>query len=413
MTAPLRITVVEQDGSGGLIHYAYQLCDALAARSAEITLVTGRHYELAHLPHSFDVDASIRLWPAIEDAAGSPNRAVGRLAALGRRGRRVVRALRYAWAWELLTRSLLRRRPDVVLFSVIRFPFQAFWLRRLHRRGIPMAQICHEFEPRESRFGAVRRLTWRWARRVYPCFSAVFLHGEANRDRFGELFPGVPRHRTHVIPHGDESMFLELDDPGGDLRARYGIGADRPVALFFGGIRPSKGVDDLIRAFATVRREIEASLLVVGHPAGVNPDDLTALAADLGVGADVVVDPHYLPMAEIGPLVRSATAVVLPYRSATASGVLQVAYAFARPVVVTDTGALADAVEDGATGLVVPAGDHDAMARALVKILSDPAEAALMGRRGREWSEAAFGWDTVAERVLGVLAALDPGGECS
>ena len=74
-----------------------------------MTLVTGRHYELAALPHPFVVDPSIDLWPAIEQPDGRRDGS-GPLRAAGRKLRRAARAVRYAWAWERLTRRLLRQR---------------------------------------------------------------------------------------------------------------------------------------------------------------------------------------------------------------------------------------------------------------------------------------------------------------
>jgi glycosyltransferase involved in cell wall biosynthesis len=396
---PLRIWVVEPDAAGGLIHYAYQLCGALADAGAEVTLVTGADYELAGLPHRFALRAEMKLWPPIEDEPPPPSAALRAGRSVARRLRRARRAVRLAAAWERLTRRVLAERPDAVLIGNIRFPFQALWTARMDRRGVPLLQICHEFEPRESRLRPVAALNRRWSRALYTTFGVIFLHGEANRSRFREIYPHVPAERLRLIPHGDESMFLD-EDAGGDLAARYGLPGDRPVALFFGGIRPSKGVTDLIEAFAMARRETEAILLVVGHPTGVDPEDLRRRARDHGIAADVIVDDHYLPMKEVGPLMRTATVLVLPYRSATASGALQVAYTFERPVIATSTGGLPDAVVDGETGLLVPPADPPALARALVKMLGDPAEAALMGRQGRELAETRFGWRAIAAVVL-------------
>lgn len=405
----LRLSVVEPDGSGGLIHYAYQLSEALAGAGHQVRLITGRHYELSALPHRFTAEPILGLWPAIEPAAATGARPVRIAAEVRRKLRRAWRAVRYAWAWEQLTRLLLRRRPDVVILSVVRFPIQAFWLRRMQRGGLVLAQICHEFERRESRHGPIRLLTRRWDRAAYACFAAIFLHGEANRRRFLELHP-VAAQRTHVIPHGDESFFLGLEDPGGDLRGRYGIPSGRPVALFFGGLRPSKGIDDLIDAFAAARREVDASLVVAGQPAGVDPAALERRVRRHDLAGDVVIDAGYLPLGDVGPLLRTATVVVLPYRSATASGVLQTAYAFGRPVIVTDVGGLPDAVEEGGSGLIVPPADPDALARALVKLLSDPAEAESMGRRGRDLARRSYGWAGIALTVSDVCRRI-AGGE--
>jgi glycosyltransferase involved in cell wall biosynthesis len=398
----MRVFVVETDGAGGMIHYAYQLCTALAGGGAEVTLVTSRHYELSHLPHSFTVAPILRLWPNIEPPPAPAGRGRLALRRLGHKARRGRRALRLAVEWARLTRYLLAERPDVVQFAIIRFPFLEFFLRRLRRGGLALAQVCHEYEFRESRHALIRRLSARWARRVYPSFSAIFLHGEADRDRFLSLYP-VDRERTHLIAHGNEFLFPRLMDPGGDLRERYHLPAGRPVALFFGGLRPSKGIPDLLEAFALARAEVEASLVIAGYPAyGVDAAGLEAEARRLGIADSVIVDARYLALEEIGPLLRTATVAVLPYRSATASGALQVAYAFGRPVVATSVGGLPDAVDDGVTGLLVPPADPPALARALVKLLSDPDEALRMGAAGRAAAEVRYSWDPIAAAILGV-----------
>ena len=392
-----RIVVVEPDGVGGMIHYAYQMCTALAAEGADVTLFTATSYELAALPHNFTVVPMMRLWPPIELRAHH-SKASAVAATVGRKIRRLSRGVRYAREWGRLTRRILAERPDVAQFAVIRFPFQAIYLRRLHRAGITLAQVCHEFEPREAG-SLTRSLNRALSMGVYRRFDIIFLHAQENADRFLDHFsvdPSVIR----LIPHGNEGMFLEATDPGGDLRQRYSIPEGVPVVLFFGGIRPSKGVPDLITAFAMARCEIDARLVIAGPAVGVEPDELKDLAAHLGVATDVTIDDRYLPIAEIGPLIRTSTVVALPYRSATASGVLQVAYAFARPVVATAVGALATDVLHGETGLLVPPSDPEAMAGALIKLLADQTEATHMGSRARDLAMTTYAWAPIALSVL-------------
>jgi glycosyltransferase involved in cell wall biosynthesis len=394
-----RIVVVESDGAGGMIHYAHQLCAGLSGAGAQVTLITSTAYELAGLPHEFEVLPMMHLWPLIE-----PSRPTTRLGKVGTRlhhkVRRVWRGILFARAWNRVTNWILAEHPDVAQFGAIRFPFQAFYLRRLRRAGVAVTQVCHEFEPREV--GSLRRWVHRrLSTRVYRCFDVIFLHTRENADRFLDHFAVDPS-VIHIIPHGNEAMFLETSDAGGTMHRHYRIPSERPTILFFGGLRPSKGIPDLITAFSGVIAEIDAHLVVAGPPAGVDPDEFRRQAAQLGVEDRVIIDDRYLPLAEVGPLMRTATVVALPYRTATASGVLQVAYAYARPVVATAVGALATDVVDGDTGLIVPAGDSDAMARALLKILSDPVEANEMGQRAQQMAMSEFAWEPIADAMLGV-----------
>ncbi len=402
----MRIAVVEPDGAGGLAHYAFQISAALSAAGADVTLVTSPHWELEDLTRSFAVDQVIDVWPAVD----SPIRPgpTARFHRLWRRTRRVGRAVRYVRAWERLTRFLIRMQPDVVQFSIIQFPFQSFFLYRMRRSGLTLTQICHEFEPRETRFLSVQRINRVLSRSVYRTFEVMFFHGEASAERFRKLF-GEPPGEVRIIPFGNQTLIAEVADAGGDLRTRYGIPADRQVVLFFGGLRPSKGLPDLIDAFAVIRRTIEASLLIAGFPStDFDTDGLVARAHQNGIGDDVTVDARYLPLEDIGPLVRTGTVVVLPYRSATASGVLQMAYAFGRPVITTDVGDLPESVDEGETGFVVPAGDADELAGAITKVLSDPSGAARMGEAARQAAKDRFAWDPIAQEILDAYEGLSP-----
>lgn len=400
----MRIAVVESDSAGGLAHYAFQVCAALSSAGAEVTLVTSPGWELANLERSFAAEEVIRLWPAVETPI--PLGPTAPLHRLWRRTRRIGRALRYVWAWELLTRHLIKMRPDVVQFSVIQFPFQSFFLYRMRRAGLKLAQICHEFEPRDSRLKWLQPIDRPLSRSVFREFHVMFFHGEASAERFRKLF-GMPDADVRIIPHGNQSLIAEVADGGGDLRERYGIPPDRPVVLFFGGLRPSKGLPDLIDAFALVRQEIEASLLIVGFPTtDFDPERLFARARRRKVDDDVIIDGRYAPLEDVGPLVRTGAVVVLPYRTATASGVLQVAYAFGRPVVVTDVGDLPSSVEHGETGLVVPPEDPDQLARALVKMLSAPNDLERMGAAAQQAAEEKFSWDPIARQILDAYEGL-------
>ncbi len=392
----MRIFVVEQDGAGGLAHYAYQLCTSLSLAGADVTLVTGQHYELADLPHSFTVEPRIRLWKAVGTSLPA-----SRSASLGvravRKARRLLRGLRYIYEWARLTGFIIEQHPDVVQFSIIRFPFQAVFLRRLRRAGLTLTQICHEFEPRE-RSSFIRRASHRRNKAVFECFDLIYVHGDNNRQRFHTLFD-IPADRTRMIRHGNESMFLDLVENHHTPTMSVTTAPATPIALFFGGLRPSKGIEDLIDAWEQVRYEIDAKLMICGEAEGVDPLILREQAERVGVAASVDIDARYQPMDRVAEIMRSATVVVLPYLSANASGVLQLAYTFGVPVIATAVGALSEDLQHGETGLLVEPGDTAGLSRALVKMLSDPDEARRMGDGARRASEQ-FGWGPIAESIV-------------
>jgi glycosyltransferase involved in cell wall biosynthesis len=411
--SPLRITIVEPLGTGGMIHYAYQLSSALSGTGADVTLLTSTDYELTALPHSFRVDERLRLWPHHDRTGAEAHRPspFGRAARkVGRVTRRLSRGARLLRAWIVLVRQLDPRETDVVQFGTLRFPFESLFLRILTRRGFVLADICHEPELRERPDRLTRRLASVASRATYQSFDVVFLHGSYNRELFCRLYPSV-RERTFEIVHGNQAIFRVL---GGDvesrtaaLRRRYGLDHDERVVLFFGHLVPSKGVEDLVRAHALSSTRTCARLVIAGYASKLfDVDALASLIHELDVDSSVVLDLRYVPGEDVAALMALTTVVVLPYRNATQSGALQVAYTFGRPVIATDVGGIPEAVDDGHSGLLVPPNSPSELARAIEDILSSPARAEQMGSYARRLAETRFSWDRVAADMLAVYERL-------
>nr|MDQ2814174.1 glycosyltransferase [Actinomycetota bacterium] len=135
--------------------------------------------------------------------------------------------------------------------------------------------------------------------------------------------------------------------------------------LFFGIVRPYKGLDVLLRALA--RGPGHLRLTVAGEFWG-GTGETEKLIAELGIGHQVRLRPGYLPADEIPALFAAADALVLPYREATASQNALLAFAHGVPVITTTAGALGDLVRDGVDGLTCAPGDTDGLVRALAAV---------------------------------------------
>ena len=129
------------------------------------------------------------------------------------------------------------------------------------------------------------------------------------------------------------------------------------MLLFFGYIRRYKGLDLLLRAMPEIHRQTGARLVVLGEfYEDRAPYD--RIVADLGIGEIVQMTGDYVPSEAVGPVFCAADLAVLPYRSATQSGIVQVAYQLERPVICTRVGGLDEMLADGVTGLLVPPEDE-------------------------------------------------------
>lgn len=233
------------------------------------------------------------------------------------------------------------------------------------------------------------------AHRVFGRMDAVVAHSDHGAARLREL--GVPAERVRVVPHGVFDYLTRLPD---EARLPTGLeGAEGPVILFFGLLRPYKGIDVLLRAF---RRVEGAELWVVGNPRM----DLAPLR-DLGDAAPgrVRFVPRFVDEAEIPAIFRRADVVALPYRDVEHSGVIYTALAFGKPVVASALGGFPELAEHGAVRLVPPE-DPEALGSALAELVSDRAARAELAAAARSAAEGPFSWDEAARLTLDLYRDL-------
>ena len=393
-----RVVYLEPAGKGGMIHYAFQLCRAMASLGADVTLITARNYELAALPHPFRVEATIDLWdPKPPGRASTTPWAVA-----GRKLRRVGRAIRYYRQWLQQIRRVAELQPDAVIIGDIRFPFDLFPLMLLRRKARHFIDLCHNVHPYASG-GVFDRSRWRewFYRRIYRQFDRVFVHFQRNRTEFIQSF-GVPAERVGVIVHGNEEIFRDLARPGlsaAALRTRLGIDATEKIVLFFGTLSHYKGVDVLLDAFPAIHQATGARLVIAGFP---GPDfDLRAHQERVRELVPVTWVPEYIDSSEVAAWMGMASVIVFPYRDIYQSGALHVPQTFGVPIVATAIGAMRDVIEDGVSGLLVPPEDSTALAEAVTRLLQDRALAQRLGARAAADAKGPFAWTTVAHALLG------------
>ncbi|MDX1531860.1 MAG: glycosyltransferase family 4 protein, partial [Rhodothermales bacterium] len=180
-----------------------------------------------------------------------------------------------------------------------------------------------------------------------------------------------------------------------------------PTVSFAGRLVPKKGVDVLLRAMARVVEALpEARLLLLGD--GPERGRLERLAAELELGGAVAFLGHR-PRAEMERLVAEAWVQAVPSVWAEPFG-LVTAEALMRgtAVVTSNTGGTSEQVLEDETGLVVPPGDAEALAAALLHVLGDRERAERMGRAGRRFALDRLTEDRVVERFLGLYGLLAP-----
>jgi glycosyltransferase involved in cell wall biosynthesis len=234
------------------------------------------------------------------------------------------------------------------------------------------------------------------ARRLFGQMDAVVAHSEHGARRLRDE-AGVDPSRVHVIPHGAFDYLARLPDEKPlppELERTEG-----PVILFFGLLRPYKGLETLLRAFQEVKG---AELWIVGNPR-MDVEPLRRLAADAPGRVRFVT--RFVEDSEMPAIFRRADVVVLPYRDAEHSGVLYTGLAFGKPLVLSAVGGFPEVAAEGAAKLVPP-GDPDALAATLSELVANPDARAELSAAAQATASGPYSWDAVASQTLALYRKL-------
>lgn len=386
--APGRVLMIEQGGRGGVADYTAELTRALAAQGWLVELATADD-------HCYAPASGVTVHRVFHYVRGSsPLGGAARRAGVGR-------AVNGLWFLAAIPRLMkLAKQVDLIHSQGWESPplgVAAVSALRLSGASVVVQTSHNTFE--RGRF--LRRTRVALLRVLERLTVRTIVHTQADLERI----PPPMRGRVVVIPHGE---YGSLARTGGAVdrdaaRAALGIDPQTPVTLLFGQLRNDKGLADLLAAVSNVR---ELTLIIGGK-------DLGALAAaqpllaNRALAGRVIVREGFLPMGQVAELFAATDTVALPYRAASQSGVLLLAYGFQRPVIVYPVGGLLEAVIDGETGWICARGEPDALADALAaSVTAGRAECARRGEAGARLAEERYAWPVIARRTGELYAEL-------
>jgi glycosyltransferase involved in cell wall biosynthesis len=348
--------------------YDHALAAALARAGAEVELSTSRPTYDAPAPAGFAVREDFYRRSMAQERSTHARRA-------------------YKLA-EHLPDMLRHRRDGGGSVDVVHYQ----WLTlealdaALLARGVPRVFTSHNVLRRGS-----GRLREQGARRVVVACDAVVVHTKAGAREIVERY-GADPDRVRTIPHGAFD-YLAAQPREAPLPAELAA-VEGPVILCFGVLRPYKGVDVLIDAFAGIEG---AELWVVGRP-WMDVEPLRAAAARVG-GTVRFVD-RFVAEDELPAYFRRADVVALPYRDIDQSGVLYTALAFGKAIAASAIGGFNEVARDHGALVAVPPGDPLALREALADLIADPAARAAQEARAVAAAAGPYSWDEAARLTL-------------
>ena len=291
----------------------------------------------------------------------------------------------------VVAKKIKSMNPDLVIMQWWH-PYFApcYWiLESVLGKKIKKMFICHNVFPHE-RFPMDRLLT----KMVLKKGDSYIVHSKSDGE---DLLTIKPDAKYKQNPHPTYNAFKIRDISKEQARKELDKSMDEKLLLFFGFVREYKGLKHLLNAMPEVKSRIGNIKLMVVGSFGDDKEDYMKLIQSHYIEDCVEVIDSYTPDNEVEKYFAGSDLVVLPYESATQSGIVQIAYGFEKPVVVTNVGGLPDVVTDGKTGYVVEEKNPKKLAEAIIDFYEKDREKEFI--EGVRKEAERFSWDRMRETI--------------
>lgn len=258
-------------------------------------------------------------------------------------------------------------------------------------KGIKILFVCHNVFPHE-RFPADRLLT----KMVLKQGDCYIVQSKMDAENLHQIIKNPIFEQT---VHPTYNIFKTENLSKEEARKRLLLEDDENILLFFGFIREYKGLKYLIQAMPEIIKQVaKVKLLVVGDFSGEkDKKEYIELIHRCGMEKNIIVYDGYTPDKEVEKYFTACDLVVLPYVSATQSGIVQIAFGFEKPVVVTKVGGLPEAVKNGKTGYIIKAQDIKQITDAICVFFKDKKEEKFIENIREDTYR--FDWERVVEVI--------------
>jgi glycosyltransferase involved in cell wall biosynthesis len=382
-------------GNGGIAHYTYNLINALVKLGIEVSLFTSKRYEFENENKPFKVYNNMFYLSAY---------LIKRIPSIDKQSkgfsllRRLLKAIEYPFNVVQLAFILISKKTKVAHIQSVNLIelLMIIALRIINRRVV---FTIHNVMPRHQRIRFYHKLLYR---AMYSFCHEIIIHSIKGKEEVAELYR-INGNKIHVIPHGDYKFFMPKDQISKEeAKARLGISSDCKTILFFGAIRENKGLKNILFALPSIKEKVyKVKLLIVGET-WEDYRKYRKIIVEKDLQESVYEKLGYVANDEVPIYFFAADVVVLPYNEITQSGILQIAYAFGKPVVATDLAGFREALVEGRNGFLVPLGDLNELSNKVIDILLNEDMAAKMGAFSLHLSNTRFGWDEIAQKTIAV-----------
>ncbi len=376
----MKIIIVDTSGRGGICHYTYLFCQALTKFENDITLLTTKNYELNSFPRNFNIEKVISTHY--------------------QKKYKILKGLIYAGSLIKILFFVLKKKPDIVHFHQIKIPFIELWIYKLIRlKNIKVVISPHDIKPFEG-----KALT-PFLKYVYKTADGIIIHSKEDFKTLNDYITENEQSKISNIHVGEYSL-LSKNISIEEARNILGIAENKKVILFFGYIRRYKGLDILLESVKILKEKHPEIFLIVAGKDIEGFNKYQKIIDKFDIEDNILKRIEYIPVDETSIYFSAANVVVLPYRNIYQSGVVYLAYAHSKPVIVTNVGGLPDITEDGKSGYIVEPNNPEDLAGKIDKMFVSPSSLEKMGEYGYQMAKDKFSWEQAAEKTFNLYLLL-------
>ena len=298
--------------------------------------------------------------------------------------------------WVNVAKKVRRAKPDLIIIQWWHIYFAPVYQGILKFIGhdIPVIFICHNVFPHEKGMPFTKTLTLMTFKKA----QGFIVHSESEEEELEALLFGGSYRKTFLPSY---NAFKIKGTSQAEARKLLNISDETHVLLFFGFIRKYKGLTYLIEAMPQIVKDCpDTELLIVGDFFENDKEEYVTLINNSGCSSNIRLVDGYLPDEKVEPYFAACDVMVLPYISATQSGIVQIAYGFSKPVLASAVGGLPDVIKDGKTGYLFEPENPEAIADSVDRFFRNPDKEAFV--REIEAQNDQYSWNHM-NKVIGEL----------
>ena len=352
----MHVLMIEPLGRGGIAHYTYNLLQNLSAKKEHtFILFTSVNYEFNNQAQSYACYPRMFRFAQLIIKNFNFLRKSDHFSINLRRFIKI-----FEYPFNALEAFFLAKKNHVDCIHIQSVNFIELFMIILFRlAGIKIIYTIHNVNLLHKKMRFYHHFLLKVS---YNLTHALIIHSNAGKAEIIDLF-NINESKITVIPHGDYKFFTPTTKLSKeDAKTALGFSNNTKTLLFFGAIRPSKGLRTIILALPLIKKSINpVKLLIIGEPYE-SYKSYRALINLYSLQDDIYENLDYVPNEEVGLYFSASDLVLLPYHEITHSGVLQIAYAFGKPVVATSLDGFREAVEDGKNGYLVEPNNPELLA---------------------------------------------------